>query len=265
MQKNGRCIVVVNRAVVRQLPQICQADAPLQVLGVVEAVGGEDPALELLGGEAVEVWRAGHAVLEVAVAEGAREVELAVDAVLLALLEHDAAPVDHLHQLLLIAQVVGRSQLVRLALAVHAEQLAVAQVGHHQRLLEQQRHQGSGPFFVLFYNFSLHLLEHYHHASLTFEHGALRLAEDVRVRGQFPEELGLQEVCGLRIAVAVNNCEEAEVWESQVQALARGSVTRSRLSFLRPWWVNEVKFYSCERLPLSSPPFAGDRRAEKDG
>jgi hypothetical protein len=47
--------------------------------------------------EAIEVGLARHAVFEVAIAEGSREVEFAVDAVLLALLEHDASPIYNLH------------------------------------------------------------------------------------------------------------------------------------------------------------------------
>lgn len=85
------------------------------------------------------------------------------------------------------------------------------------------------------------------------------------MRGQSAEQLGLQEVGRLRIAVAVDNGEEAEVGQREVGALGRGRVTRSRLSFLRPWLVNEVKFYSWRRVPLSSLVLFGDLRAAKEG
>lgn len=265
MQENGRGVVVVHRALLRQLAQVGQAQPLLQVLCVVETVGREHPARELSSVEAVEVGQAGHAVLEVTVAEGPREVELPVDAVLLALLQHYSPAVDDLHELLLVAQVVGRGQLGRFPLRIHPEQLAVAEVGHHQRLFDLQQHQGSGSLFVLFYNFSLQLREHYHHSSLTLQQRLLRLGEDAGVRGQSAEQLGLQEVGRLRIAVAVDNGEEAEVGQREVGALGRGRVTRSRLSFLRPWLVNEVKFYSWRRVPLSSLVLFGDLRAAKEG
>ena len=83
--------------------------------------------------------------------------------------------------------------------------------------------------------------------------------------GQPLQQVGLQEVRGLRVAVAIDNCEEAEVRQGEAHALGRGRVTRSRLSFLRPWLVNEVKFYSCRRMPLSALGLGGALRAAKEG
>jgi hypothetical protein len=86
MKENSRSIIQVNSAILLQFLNLFHTHPSLQVASVVETVTGDDPSFVGVLGETVDVGLARHAVLEMAVAEGPRKVEFAIDAVLFALL-----------------------------------------------------------------------------------------------------------------------------------------------------------------------------------
>lgn len=97
MQKNGRCIVLVNGTFLRKLAKIWQIHACLHILGIIESISGHDPAFELFAMEPIEIWSAGHAIFEVSIAKAARKVQFSIDAILFSLLQHNASSIYNLH------------------------------------------------------------------------------------------------------------------------------------------------------------------------
>ena len=110
--------------------------------------------------EAVEIWFAADAILEGSVSEAAGQVEFPVDAILVALLEDDAPSRDHVFEFGGVRQIVAGGVIFDVAAMVYAQQLAVAQAGNKKLVFHGHCHQRSAPFLELFYNLSLHLLEH---------------------------------------------------------------------------------------------------------
>lgn len=79
------------------------------------------------------------------------------------------------------------------------------------------------------------------------EEGVLGGGLEVRVAGEAREEVELEVVCGLRIAVPVEERDEEEVGEPQPEYLRGGRRTRSRLSLRRPMVEKARRFSSSRR------------------